>query len=241
VDEILKKNPEHPKAAIVARDEFHYVLVDGAWHTEEEAKEIEKRRQKEHTEDVERDKQRQAEVERARQTAIQNRASLLAVRESELRTADPKAREQALLALGEAARSSLDMGFAAEAMDILVNSPGPAAVQGLGIAIKSVEPAVRSQAFEALAWRGRQDPAALDGFGAALAAESDRDAAFSAVAAAETLDARPAAELLVKGLDNPNGKVQEVIMAGLGRITKQPSHNKQEWRMWWQQNKDNLK
>jgi len=242
VEQILEKNPDHPKASEVAEKEFLLGKYEGKWRTKEEIAKLEKEKEEANKAAQALDKARLAEVEKKRQKEARERADRLAARQVALRTTEPKAREQALLSLGEAARTCLDTGFGVEAVDILVNVPDTAAVQALCTAIKSTDPTVRTQAFEALAWRGgRQDQVALEGFQAALKAENDRGTAFTAVAAAETLDAATAAGVLYQGLDNPSSAVQEVVMEGLRTVTKQQFRNKQEWQVWWQRNKDSLK
>jgi len=243
VEQILVKNPDHPGASKVAEEEWHWVKFGGKrWCSKEEADAIEARNAKERETERKLEEARRAEEERQRIKDAHDRASKLAASESFLRTADPKAREQALLALGEAAQSCLDTGFGVEAVDILANTPDTAAVRALCTAAKSKEPVVRSQAFEALAWRGgKQDQAALEGFQAALTIEKDRDTAFTAIAAVEVLNAKVAAGVLVRSLDNSNDAVQKLVMDGLRTVTQQQFSQRRDWQEWWSKNKDSFK
>ena len=238
VGKCLDLDPKHPKARRVAEEEWGYVEFEGKMRGKTEVEKIMKERQETQAHLAAVEKAAQEAREKTRKHAAENRTALLVAHQAALRTGEAKARERAVLGLGEDIAKSLDPGFGEEGVEILVNLTDPAAVPALQAAGKNESADVRRGVFEALAWRGgRQDKAALDALSAALVAERDVPAARGGVGAAAALGGKAAAAVLVACLGNPSGTVQDDVIEALKTATKQQLNSKQEWQDWWNKNK----
>lgn len=240
VERCLKVNPEHPKATHVAEDEWGWILFRNKWRPKSQVDEILKAEKDQQVSTAAAERAAQEARDRERKQASQERPLLLATRLAALRTADQKARDSAILSLGEAGAKSSDPGFSYEAVDILANLGDAASVPALVAVGRSELADIRRQVLEALAWRGsRQDQPALTALGAALATEREVSVAHAGVEAVAALPRGPAAGVLVAALNTKSSAVLDEIVEGLKIVTKQPLTSKKDWEDWWSKNKTN--
>ena len=118
-----------------------------------------------------------------REKEIANRAAFLLDYQSALRTNDAAARVGALSSLGDAIKTSLDLGFGLSAVDILANLNGDAAIiNGLDRAAKSDFIEIRQHVYATLVWRASlsDGSAAYDVLAGALRTEKAKEAAQTA-------------------------------------------------------------
>ena len=238
----LNIDPDHPQASRIAQDEFKFEKFERKWMCRED---IEKVLIARRADQLRIDSQQLSLLEaqaRARDRSIADRASYLMTYQKALCTNDPKSREGALISLGEAVEKSVDIGFGEEAIDILVNTPDPAAVfPGLDFASKSPFPEVRRLVFEALAWRGGlQDQVAFDVLVRALKVEKNVVTARCAVEALTALGGNPAINTLVAAVDSSEAGTRNEIFEGLKGLTRQSMKGKDAWREWWSKNKSSF-
>jgi hypothetical protein len=238
----LSLDPDHARASRVAEEKFNMVKYEGKWLRREDMEDIEKAKL-EDVKKLEAAKKAQAERFKADQEReIADRPGKLMKLQMALCTNDPKYRDGALESLGQEIKRSLDPAFGLQAIEVLANLRDSGAVSGLSLAGGSQWPAVRRQAYEALAWRSTMkddQELALRVMSDALKVEKDEPTAKAGIEALVSTKSKPALGPLVAALATSDATVRGDLIKGLNDATSQNLSTKDEWEKWWQANGKN--
>ncbi len=239
----LSANPDHPQASGDAEQLGLRKYTDGKWRTVEDIKDLDEARARKEKQEREALAEAENRLRQEVQRAIAEREALLVKLQLELRTSDTGALQRAVDAAGESIQNSSDAGFSCALIPLLASMSSKTSVaMALGQAARSPLKEVRRHAMQALVWRGTQfEPDAFVLLSSALKIESDPPTAQAIITELAAALSKSTVSVLVDALSNREKLVHDECVDHLRVATGQTFNSDDDWRSWWQVNRETFK